>query len=838
MRRSVLPVAVAVLAAALAAAAGLAWPGSAGASHDSACTIVGTDGPDKLRGTTGDDVICGLGGNDRIWGLGGNDTIRGGQGKDQLYGGPGGDILYGGPGDDRLIGGGGNDTLHGDRGNDHLVGGGGNDILYGRGGNDHLVGGPGNDTLWGGGGADVLNVAGGRDTIKFPDARDTIVGRTPTPPPPPPTPPPPPPPDTTVAPPVAPGRWTDPTGDSTTPGAPDISAVAIGDDGKTLTIRVEIPNTEYLRPDVSLSFYLDTDQDFDTDYSIRIDGAQRDVALYTSGSVTQKLDVPVAAPWRFGPTITLELRDIGSPAGFIFKVVAYGKGNNSGRDSAPPVRPGSYQVGSATPPLPPSGPVFTARDIYDQPSHTHSPGSVVVHYVTTGPDAPPLADYDYNSVPDYVEEIARAADAALERFEQIGFRPPSPDRAGPDARVDVYVKDIDKDKTAGLAFSFYRRDGGYAIVDVEPERSGSVTDANRQTVAHEMFHLVQFAYVPRAMPCWVGEGTAEAAETMVYPDGDFRAPNWRTEAWLEQPWRPLTDGIRDGDREFCYAGRAWFQFLHERDSGLLRAYFELLSAGGGGVKALDQATRGRGLGHAGLLYAQFAAAMWNHGHTVYTWNRIYLDEEIGATDYWTAWPLAAHYIPVESAYDCLVRLTVIGQVEALLVVDGRIVGEYGKAAGEVTFIEDICTSGYGYHPSDDVMLIVTSGGTEAASYRIVHGSRQLTTRTADLEDLELLEGLAAANLWAAEGLYPAVSARYERNPTAGAKADLGESRAVLEEDRARLDEARVNLEAAREGLAAGRQGQGEARPGWLGGFGEMAAAAAGWEPAQLPGTDR
>ena len=62
---------LAAVCAAFLASAGLAWPGSA-------CTIVGTDGPDRLRGTAGNDVTCGLGGNDRIWGLGGSDILHGG----------------------------------------------------------------------------------------------------------------------------------------------------------------------------------------------------------------------------------------------------------------------------------------------------------------------------------------------------------------------------------------------------------------------------------------------------------------------------------------------------------------------------------------------------------------------------------------------------------------------------------------------------------------------------------------------------------------------------------------------------------------------------------------
>ncbi|MET0788573.1 MAG: hypothetical protein ABWY33_04950 [Cellulomonas sp.] len=65
-----------------------------------ACTIVGTNGPDRLAGTRRRDVICGLGGADVLVGLGGDDL---------LVGGPGNDYLRPGAGRDRVVAGAGND---------------------------------------------------------------------------------------------------------------------------------------------------------------------------------------------------------------------------------------------------------------------------------------------------------------------------------------------------------------------------------------------------------------------------------------------------------------------------------------------------------------------------------------------------------------------------------------------------------------------------------------------------------------------------------------------------------------------------------------------------------
>jgi acetyl esterase/lipase len=91
------------------------------------CTLVGTDGDDRLVGTDGDDVICALGGDDVVWARGGNDVVVGGAGDDRLHGGAGDDTLDGGAGDDRL---------YGQRGDDILIGGPGRDRTHGGSGRD------------------------------------------------------------------------------------------------------------------------------------------------------------------------------------------------------------------------------------------------------------------------------------------------------------------------------------------------------------------------------------------------------------------------------------------------------------------------------------------------------------------------------------------------------------------------------------------------------------------------------------------------------------------------------------------------------------------------------
>ena len=210
------------LAPALAAAAALApvaAPAHAGVSERCAgmmVTIVGTNGPDRLRGTPGRDVIAGLGGADRIEGRGEFDVICGGPGNDRIFGGSGGDHLQGNTGDDEIHGGSGSDVLNGGNGNDLLAPGRG---TKGRGSDqlewpgvtrglvvdlrrgtargqgrdtielagsvavrltdfdDEFTGSRWRDEVWSGYGHDQLRTRGGSDEVTFPGGPDPSVKR-------------------------------------------------------------------------------------------------------------------------------------------------------------------------------------------------------------------------------------------------------------------------------------------------------------------------------------------------------------------------------------------------------------------------------------------------------------------------------------------------------------------------------------------------------------------------------------------------------------------------------------------------------------------------------------
>jgi hypothetical protein len=203
-------------------------------------------------------------------------------------------------------------------------------------------------------------------------------------------------------------------------------------------------------------------------------------------------------------------------------------------DAAGPKRPRPSDVPAAETAMAPND--FQLYNDYASPERSYSSGRAVVHFVVLGIDAPPLNDDDADGIPDYVERVGEAADRSLTYYEHCRFRPLLPDEAGPDARPDIYVSRFSPG-TLGVAFPASRAEGGaFAVVsnnlDPSPERSFASISA---TGAHELFHLVQFSYLPRRRP---GDpnvdprATATALETGVNPELDDLVSTIQLQRWF------------------------------------------------------------------------------------------------------------------------------------------------------------------------------------------------------------------------------------------------------------------------------------------------------------------
>jgi hypothetical protein len=287
---------------------------------------------------------------------------------------------------------------------------------------------------------------------------------------------------------------------------------------------------------------------------------------------------------------------------------------------------------------------------YATPARVYDAARVDVHYVTQGPDAPPLNDDDADGVPDYVQRVAAAADTAVAYFERRGFAPIAADAAGPDSSPDIYISRFTPGYF-GVAFPATEADGGAFVavansLDPSPSRSLGSVDG---TVAHELFHLVQFSASSRGsqLPSWVLEGMAAAMENRVFPSLDDIVASLQLRGWFASPQHRIT--------EQSYGSQLLWGYLDLRVPHLLLTF--LREARRPSAEALAR-TYGRLTGRS-FREAFHRFALWVAGDYPERLTPLRLaDGSTGAVP-----PLAVHYLRVPRAARHL-RIRLAGRANA------------------------------------------------------------------------------------------------------------------------------------------------------------------------------
>lgn len=378
-----------------------------------------------------------------------------------------------------------------------------------------------------------------------------------------------------------------------------------------------------------------------------------------------------------------------------------------------------------TPP-PPAGKNVVARPTsggefaYQVPEQTYASADAVVHYVTTGLDAPPLNDDNHDGLPDYVQEIGTAADAALGYYAAHRFLGVPADSAGPDAKTDIYVKHFRSPDLYGITINPQFAQGGSFVVvsshlDMSPKLArGSVS----VTVAHELFHVLQFGYVPKGgMPDWVAEGSATAASLLADPKiNDLTYVDYFDE-WLAQPWRPLYDERSYCDH--CYGGGLWWAFLMESDPGLLPDYFHRLAAirasgksFGLGIQALDATMRAHEDGSLASVFAAFSVGVYRARLSPQSTYYLTAKRRVSShTAYLNGF--AAHYVPITVGRGAS-RISV--QLHTRARKRPHVALIVGGPSGRVV----LGSSSSLRSPAErkHVMLVITNTGTKPLSYTL------------------------------------------------------------------------------------------------------------------------
>jgi hypothetical protein len=211
-------------------------------------------------------------------------------------------------------------------------------------------------------------------------------------------------------------------------------------------------------------------------------------------------------------------------------------------------------------------------------------GRTRVHFALAGLHAPPAMSALEAGVPDAVVVAAQAADAALDRYRELGYRAPLGDEDSPcssngdGGAIDIYMLNFAAaDGQAALdhcTSDAPRRCAGFVLIDNDFRSGnyGSTAEGVRTVVPHELFHLVQDSY-DADVERWWAEGSAQWAAKQVYPeltDLERFLP-----AYFDNPWRPLNVPPSGVVTDFLYATAIWPVFLEERyAASLVREVYE------------------------------------------------------------------------------------------------------------------------------------------------------------------------------------------------------------------------------------------------------------------------
>lgn len=231
-----------------------------------------------------------------------------------------------------------------------------------------------------------------------------------------------------------------------------------------------------------------------------------------------------------------------------------------------------------------------------------------LHYVATGPDAPPTAEWPAHN-------LAVMDSVWSTIVDQMGYRAPLTDGSkGGSPLFDVYLKDLGGDIygfCAGEKRVKKRTGYGYCVLDndfaAEQFPTGTPDGNLRVTAAHEFFHAVQYAYDYAEDP-WMMESTATWMEERLASDVN---DNRQYFPWSQiyRPYVPLDVFSRRAG--YQYGNWVFWEYLSTKYGARIvhKAWEQAgsLKSDGGkySITALQKVLKGKG----GLtkVYAKFAA---------------------------------------------------------------------------------------------------------------------------------------------------------------------------------------------------------------------------------------
>ena len=383
--------------------------------------------------------------------------------------------------------------------------------------------------------------------------------------------------------------------------------------------------------------------------------------------------------------------------------------------------------------LPAGAAAKVPRPTYRTAEVTISTPFVVVHYTRTGPDHPRfMADDDHDNVPNYIEKLAASANKAWLWYAHNGFKAPLPDTAGPDQKLDIYVKALPPG-TYGVTIPTSQAQGGaFMVIDNQLDEAHLAKHGSlQQTVAHELFHAFQLSYVPDGnIPHWAAEGSAVAMQTYVYPQIADLATFDYLDTWLTNPERSLYDEGQNCDH--CYGGALWWRFVFGLGNHVLSDYFGRLYGYEkvhkpirNGLQPLDEILQKRDHSNLYETFSRFSYDIYRANYRPATAYTLHASSAVRTSATYVVRGLSTHYVRVTvppSAKGIGIAVAAAGgPTPNVKVVVG---GPKGRAltAGtrDAHHLQFTVAAFRSAKERTSVELIITSGREVGTAYRVVY----------------------------------------------------------------------------------------------------------------------
>jgi hypothetical protein len=375
----------------------------------------------------------------------------------------------------------------------------------------------------------------------------------------------------------------------------------------------------------------------------------------------------------------------------------------------------------------------TPRPTYKTREVTISSPYVVVHYTRSGPDRPRfMKDDDHDGVPNYIEKLAAAANKAWLWYGHNGFKAPLPDAAGPDAKLDIYVKALPAGVFGVTLPTTVAQGGSFMVVDNRLDMAHlAVHGSLQQTVAHELFHEFQLSYVPDGrIPRWAAEGSAVAMQTYVYPQVVDAATFSYLDAWLNQPGRSLFDEAQGCAH--CYGGGLFWRFLFGIGNHVVPEYFGRLygyeqahKAILQGLQPLDEILQKRAHSSLYSAFARFSYNIYRAGYKPAAHYKLSASTAVATTPTRVVRGLSTHYVPIAVPPDAKgigvgIRSAGGPNPEVKLVLGGpkgRVIEGILRDKGRLQYFVPTFRDA---KERSSVMLIVTAGRKVGTAYKVAY----------------------------------------------------------------------------------------------------------------------